>query len=137
MRTVEATRFVRATQPEVERHVDPGSIIEYEGTFTVVDVSETDGGWEVTGRGGGRLMEVTFEFEDREDGYVYRQAGDAGPFEEMESRLEMTRQDEGVLVTIRSTVSLSLPLPFADRIAAWKRRGELKRALERLAAAVE
>lgn len=136
MRTVEVTRFVRGTLPEVRRQVDPGTIIEYEGTFTVVDVTETGAGWEVTGRGG-RLMEVRFEFEPREDGYVYRQAGDAGPFDEMETSLEMARQDEGVSVTMRSTVSLGVPLPLADRVAAWKRRGELKRALTQLATDVE
>lgn len=136
MRTVEASRFVRATLPEVERHLDPATIIDYEGTFSVVDVREADGGWVVTGRGGG-LMEVEFEVEAREDGYVYRQAGDAGPFEEMETTLELARKDEGVTVTMQSSVSLGVPLPLADRVAAWKRRGELKRALRRLAAAVE
>lgn len=136
MRTVEASRFVRATLPEVERHLDPATIIDYEGTFSVVDVRETDAGWVVTGRGGG-LMEVEFEVEAREDGYVYRQAGDAGPFEEMETSLELARKDEGVTVTMQSSVSLGIPLPLADRVAAWKRRGELKRALRRLAAAVE
>lgn len=137
MRTVETSRFVLATLPEVERHLEPGTIIEYEGTFSVVDVAETDAGWEVTARGGGRLMEVRFEFEPLEDGYVYRQAGDAGPFDEMETRLETARKDEGVTVTMRSDVSLGLPLPLADRVAAWKRGGELNRALARLAADVE
>jgi hypothetical protein len=33
-------------------------------------------------------------------------------------------------------VSLNLPLPLADRVAAWKRRGELRRAAEELAASV-
>ena len=136
MRTVEASRFVRATLPEVERHLDPATIIDYEGTFSVVDVEETDAGWVVTGRGGS-LMEVEFVVEAREDGYVYRQAGDAGPFEEMETTVELARKDEGVTVTMQSTVSLGIPLPLADRVAAWKRRGELKRALRRLAAELE
>ena len=37
---------------------------------------------------------------------------------------------------MRSSVSLNLPLPFADRIAAWKRRGELQRAIDELAESV-
>ena len=136
MRSVEVSRFVRATLPEVERRLDPAAIVEYEGTFTVVDVEETDDGWLVTGRGGG-VLEARFVFEERGDGYVYRQEGDAGPFDEMETRLALARRDEGVDVTMRSSVSLGVPLPLADRVAAWKRRGELKRALARLAADVE
>jgi hypothetical protein len=39
---------------------------------------------------------------------------------------------------MNSTVSAGLPLPtITDRVAAWKRRGELRRALARLAADVE
>lgn len=136
MRTVEVSRFVRATLPEVERELTPAAIVEYEGTFTVLDVEETADGWVVTGSGGG-VIEARFAFEERGDGYVYRQEGEAGPFEEMETRLSLARRDEGVEVTARSSVSLGVPLPFADRVAAWKRKGELKRALSRLAADVE
>ena len=136
MHEVEVSRFVGATLPAVERQLSPAAIIEYEGTFTVMDVEETGDGWIVTGRGGG-LLEARFVFEEREDGYVYRQAGDAGPFEEMETTIRLSRRDEGVEVTARSAVSLGVPLPLVDRVAGWKRRGELKRALGRLAADVE
>ena len=136
MHSVEVTRFVRATLPEVERRLSPATIVEYEGTFDVVDVEETAVGWTVTGQGGG-LIEARFDFEAREDGYVYRQAGDAGPFDEMETRIELARRNEGVDVTARSSVSLGVSLPLVDRVAAWKRKGELKRALSRLAADLE
>ena len=136
MRTVEVSRFVRATLPEVERRLTPAAIVEYEGTFSVLDVEETDAGWVVTGRGGG-VIEARFSFEEREDGYAYRQEGEAGPFERMETRLSLARRDEGVEVTATSSVSLGVPLPLVDRVAAWKRKGELKRALARLAADVE
>lgn len=137
MRSVEATRFVRATLPEVERLLTPGAIIEYEGTFVVREVTETDDGWVVTAHAAGRLFEMRFVFEAREEGYVYRQESEDGPFTRMETRLALARRDEGVDVTMRSTVGLRLPLPFADRVAAWKRKGELKRALKRLAADAE
>lgn len=136
MRTVEVSRFVRATLPEVERRLTPAAIVEYEGTFSVLDVEETDAGRVVTGRGGG-VIEARFSFEEREDGYAYRQEGEAGPFEEMETRLSLARRDEGVEVTATSSVSLGVPLPLVDRVAAWKRKGELERALARLAADVE
>jgi hypothetical protein len=135
MRTVEASRFVQATKPVVDRQLDPATILEYEGTFNVMDVEETGTGWLVTGSGGG-ILGAEFEFEATEDGYVYRQVGEAGPFEEMETRLSIEPRDEGVQVTLQSSVSLGVPLPLVDRIAAWKRRGELNRALKRLAADV-
>lgn len=33
---------------------------------------------------------------------------------------------------MRSAISLAISLPFADRIAAWKRSGELEGALDRI-----
>jgi len=51
----------------------------------------------------------------------------------METWLTVAPEDEGSRVSMRSAVSLGVPLPFADRIAAWKRAGELERALDRLA----
>lgn len=137
MRTVEVSRFVGATLPEVRRLLSPGTIIEYEGTFVVREVTETDEGWVVTTQAAGRLFEMRFVFEEREDGFLYRQESDDGPFTQMETELTLSRRDEGVDVTMRSSVGLRLPLPFADRVAAWKRKGELKRALKRLAADVE
>jgi hypothetical protein len=137
MRTVEASRFVRAHPREIERLLTPETVLDYEGTFTAVDVEEGDGETVVEARAGGRLMAARFVFDDREDGLGYRQDGEAGPFDAMETEVTYAREDEGVRVTMRSAVSLSLPLPFADRIAAWKRRGELRRALSRLADDVE
>lgn len=137
METVEATRFVRARPRAVERLLAPETVLEYEGTFTVVDVDEADTGTVVTARAGGGLLTARFVFEPRDDGYVYRQDGRSGPFEAMETRLTVGPEDEGTQVTMRSSVSLAVPLPFADRIAAWKRRGELDRALDRLATDVE
>lgn len=129
------SRFVRATRPEVERLLTPDLLIEYEGTFTVRDVTETDEGAVVTAGASG--MGAEFVFVEHEDGYVYRQRGEAGPFDEMETTVTVAAEDEGTRVTMRSSVSLGLPLSaLTDRIAAWKRRGELERALERLAADV-
>lgn len=137
MRTVEVSRFLQAYPREVDRLLTPETVLDYEGTFTAIDVDETDGTTVVDAQAGGRLMEARFVFEDREDGLVYRQDGRAGPFEAMETEVTVAAENEGARVTMRSSVSLALPLPFADRVAAWKRRGELERALRRLAADVE
>lgn len=133
MYTVEVTRDVPATVVSVDRVLSPASIIEAEGTFTVVDVDERDdGSTMVTARASG--IQATFAFDELDDGYRYRQEGDAGPFESMETTLTRERADGGARLTARSSVSLGLPLRgLTDRIAGWKRRGELDRLLESLA----
>jgi len=135
MREVEVSRFVPATVAELDRHLSPAAVVEAEGTFTVDAVTETDDGWTVAATAGG--MTAEFAFEPREDGYHYSQVGDRGPFEAMETTLSLARENEGTIVTARSVVSLGLPLGVVtDRVAAWKRRGELDRALEAFADAV-
>lgn len=132
MREVEVSQFVRAAPAEVERALEPARVVEYEGSFEVFDVRSVDDATMV--EAGGRGLRMELRFEDREDGIYYEQEGEAGPFEEMWTQLSWTNEDEGSRVTARSGVSLRLPLPaVSDRIAAWKRRGELRRALGRLA----
>ena len=132
MREVSVSRFVPSTPNELDRLLGPRQLIEYEGSFSVDAVEQGESEQFVTASGPG--LTVQYRFEDRSEGWYYEQAGEAGPFEAMETRLTIDRENEGSRVTMHSTVSLSLPLPFVDRIAAWKRRGELKRALEALEA---
>ena len=134
MREVEVSRFVRATPTELRRTLSLEAIVEYEGSFDVQEVTERDGETLVTV--GGRGLTFTLRFEARENGYDYAQDGERGPFERMETRLRYRRENEGCRVTITSAVALGAPLPGGDRIAAWKRKGELKRALDALAADV-
>jgi len=136
MREVTAERFVAATSSELDGALSPRAVLEYEGTFSVEDVTETEDGWTVTARAPG--MTVTFDFTERDRGVHYVQRGDAGPFDAMETTITYEREREGSVVTARSAVSLGLPVAaVSDRIAAWKRRGELRRALDELAADVE
>lgn len=135
MREVSATRFVRATPAAVGRALTPATLIEYEGSFTVYEVSETDEGWLVIA--GSRGVELALAFEAREDGLVYEQRGE-GPLDTLETTVSYEPKDEGTHVEMQSTVSSGLPLSvLTDRVAGWKRRGELRRALKRLAADVE
>lgn len=136
MREVEVSRFVRARPAELDRQLTPETVVTYEGSFTVRNVEERADGWLVTA--GGRGLEMELAFEEREDGLYYEQRGDAGPLDTMWTRITYAPKDDGAVVTARSGVSLGLPLPaVTDRIAAWKRRGELKRALRGLAAEFE
>jgi hypothetical protein len=49
VREVEVSRFVQAPPAAVERALSPARIVEYEGSFEVVESEETDDGWRVTG----------------------------------------------------------------------------------------
>lgn len=132
MREVEVERFVQATEAELERVVTPELLVQYEGSFVVQDVDDRDDGWLVTV--GARGLEMELWFEALPDGLRYEQRESAGPFEEMWTTVTYTAKDDGSNVVARSGVSLDLPVAaISDRIAAWKRRGELERALDRLA----
>ena len=136
MRTVELERFVDATPREVRRALDPVSVVEYEGSFDVFDVEEVDGGTLVTAGGSG--LRLTLRFEELDDGIRYEQVDSEGPLETMETTITCAPKDQGSTVRAASTVSLGLPpAAVTDRVAAWKRRGELARGLEALADAVE
>lgn len=137
MRTVEVSRFVRAPPARIERALDPVSIVEYEGSFRVFDVVERETDTLVVAGGSG--LELSLRFEEREDGFYYEQEESEGqPLETMETTLTYAAKDEGTTVTAASTVGMGVPpAVLTDRIAAWKRRGELRRCLDALAADVE
>lgn len=136
MREIEVSRFVAAQPFEIESAVDPERVVEFEGSFDVLDVETTDGETVVTAGGGG--LRMVLRFEPREDGLYYEQEGDSGPFDEMWTQLTWEPENEGSRVSARSGVSLGLPVAsISDRVAAWKRTGELERALDALAAEVE
>lgn len=134
MREVERSRFVPMTPREIERLLDPRRIIDYEGSFSVESTTETDDGTLVTVSGPGLAFDLRFEPIDQ--GFYYTQAGAAGPFESMETWLTIEPENEGSRVVMQSSVSIGVPLPFSDRLAAWKRGGELDRFLDRLASDV-
>ncbi|MFB6082467.1 MAG: SRPBCC family protein [Halanaeroarchaeum sp.] len=132
MRTVSVTRHVGAPPTAVRHHLDPMTLVDAEGTFRAIDRLEEDDGVTVVAKGGG--MEVAFRFVETDAGYEYEQQGEAGPFETMRTTVTIEPEDEGSRVTMESTVSLGLPLAaVTDRVAAWKRKGELERALSTIA----
>lgn len=134
MREVTAARTVDAQPSAVERALSPAGIVEYEGSFRVEDVTEADG--ETVVSVAARGLGFALRFTPREDGWEYRQEG--GPLERMETTLTYEQADGGTRVELRSAVHVGYP-PAAlfDRLAGWKRRGELRRALSNLAADVE
>ena len=127
MREVSVSRFVPATPDEVERLLTPARLIEAEGSFTVRDTTERDGRTVVTaGRAG---LELTFVFESGECRLSYEQV--RGPLAQLSTTLSYESDDEGTTLTLESTVATGGP-GIVDRVAAWKRKGELQRAIASL-----
>lgn len=118
------SRFVRASPVEVERALTPERLVEAEGSFTVREVREDEDGTLVAaGRAG---VELLFRFESTEDGLAYTQL--EGPLERLATTVSYAPENEGTRLTARSEVAVRGP-GVLDRLAAWKRKGELKRAL--------
>lgn len=125
MREVELSRFVAAHPPEVARLLTPETVIAAEGSFDVRGVTSEDDATLVTvGRAG---LELRFRFEEREDGLVYDQL--EGPLETLRTTITCEPENEGTRLRARSTVAVGGP-GVVDRLAAWKRKGELRRALD-------
>ncbi|MFC7156422.1 SRPBCC family protein [Halomarina halobia] len=134
MPEVTVSRFVSAPPRVVLRRLTPAALVAYEGSFAVREVHEPEEGATVV-TAGARGLELALRFEQRPNGWYYRQEGEAGPFDAMETWVAVEAEDEGSRVTMRSDVDLGLPVPaLSGKVAAWKRRGELKRALSALAA---
>jgi len=129
MREVEVSRFVRAPPDAVAALLSPADLVDAEGSFRVRDVAETPEGTSVTV--GAYGLELTFLFTDREDGIEYEQI--EGPLETLRTTVTVAPENEGTRLTARSAVALGGP-GVLDRIAAWKRRGELDRAFDAIAA---
>lgn len=126
MREVEAGRFVQTYPAVVEDALSPRTILEAEGSFEVRAVTADSDRITVGGYG----LELVFEFTTRDDGFEYRQV--EGPLEQLHTTLRYEPENEGTRLTARSEVAVGGP-GFLDRLAAWKRRGELRRALEGVA----
>jgi hypothetical protein len=126
MREVEASRFVQTYPDVVEGVLSPETVLEAEGSFSVRDIAAD--GTQVTV--GGYGLELVFEFTRREDGIEYDQV--EGPLETLQTTLRYEPENEGTRLTARSEVAVGGPA-VVDRIAAWKRRGELRRALDGIA----
>lgn len=122
---VEVSRFVRAPPAVVQRVLSPVALVEAEGSFDVRGVEGGEG--ETLVRAGGYGLELLLTFEEREDGIAYRLR--EGPLDRLETVVTVTPEDEGSRVVARSTVVTGGPAVF-DRLAGWKRRGELERALD-------
>ncbi|MFD1513979.1 SRPBCC family protein [Halomarina rubra] len=131
MRTVEVSRFVAAPPSVVARVVTPRAVIEAEGSFDVQEVAEADEASETDQtlvRASKTGLSIVFAFEERADGLFYDQLD--GPLETLTTTVSYSAENEGTRLT--ATSDLEAGIGPMERLAAWKRRGELKRALRNL-----
>lgn len=129
MREVSVSRFVDAKPFEVERLLTPRTVVECEGSFDVREVTDSPEGTIVAAGKSG--VELLLRFEDRDEGVAYEQL--EGPLESLRTTITYAPENHGTRLTARSEVAAAGP-GVLDRLAAWKRRGELKRALAGIAA---
>ncbi len=141
MKEVEVTAVLDVPRVEVERKLSPESIVEYAGTYTVESVEESDDVTVLTAVG--EEIETVLEFRELDDGYVYSQRGDDGPFEEMHTRITVSENvngnDDGkTRVTVTSEFTFGGALSFlTDWLGTSIRRDEVERLLAALALDLE
>jgi len=145
MKDVEVSYAFTVSPEEIERHLTPRSIVEYQGTFEVRAVEETADGWEITVESErmGPDSRSVLEFTETESGYAYEQT-DGGVFESL--RTEITIDDDGeaidadedrdeyTWVTAQSSFSFGGTFRFIkDWFGASPRKKELERLFLNLA----
>lgn len=133
MREVTVSRFVDANPHEVAAVLTPETVVTCEGSFEVREVRD-EGDGETLVAAGKSGVGLLLRFEAYEDGVAYEQV--EGPLEALTTTIRYRAKDHGTQLTATSSVAASGP-SVLDRLAAWKRKGELKRALAGLAEAAQ
>lgn len=156
MRHVEVTADVAATPEEVLEALTPRSLIEFENTFEVTGVTETDDGWLVTGEAnaGDERIEMTVSVDRLPNGYAYELV-EGGFFDELSTSVHVHEPEPGEIEgdgdgnvdgvdtvdddTDRARIVWEseftfggLLAPVKDRLSDSNRQLELKRAMFRL-----
>lgn len=157
MQTVSASADIEASAEAVRDELSPRSIIEYEQTYDVVEVSETVDGWYLTVMSVEQGIEMELFFEELSNGFAYERVS-GRPFDQLRTTVTIdgdatadTEADgdanpaldaegthgDSVRVTMTSKFSFGgLLAPLTDWLASDKRRLELERALYNLAVEV-
>lgn len=138
MKDVEISYTFTVPRDEIEAHLTPQSIVEYQGTFDVRSVEETPDGWELTVESErmGPDSRSVLVCTETERGYRYVQKS-GGVFEQLQTEVAVD-EGEPTRVTVRSSFTFGGPLAFAkDWFAARWRRKELERFMMNLARELE
>ena len=132
MKEIETTLELDAPRDLTEELLGPEEIIEYEGTYEVDGVGETEDG-RVEVYASTDDIETAFAFEKLPNGYAFEQTGEA-PFDEQYTTITVYGEDGEVEVVARSEFTFGgLFSVVLDWFAAGTRQTELQRTLLRLA----
>lgn len=131
MQEVEVSRQIDAPTAAVEAVLSPAAIVEFAGTYEVVEVVEHDDAVVVTATADS--LETVLAFTGSPPPYIYTQRD--GPFAEMYTSLSVTGAP--AVVTVRSCFTFGPPLArVTDWLAIRDRRTELERLLAHIDVAV-
>lgn len=143
MERVETSVLIEASHEQVLSELSPRALVEYEGTFDVAEVEETETGTVIRAIAADQDLETELRFEEIPNGFGYEQ-GETGPFEELYTSITVSEYDgelpDGVdvdadeeapaRVTMRSRFTFGGRFArIKDWFAASTRREELQRAL--------
>lgn len=130
MREVEVTATFDIPPAEIERKLSPEAIIEYAGTYEIESAEHSGDRTVLTATGND--IGIVVEFTEREDGYIYTQVGNDGPFEEMRTQIAIAGGNE-TRVSVRSEFTFGGWLSvLTDWLGTDIRRDELERLLVNL-----
>lgn len=137
MREVETSAEYESSPSDIHDELDPKSIIEYEGTFLVREVTESDGGWLVNAVSKENNVEMEVFIEELPDGYTY-ELREGGFFDELRTTILIREGDDGTQVTVSSEFTFGGRLArLYDWLGAEDRQMELDRMLLTLAVELE
>lgn len=133
MEEIEESETFFVSSEVVDQTLSPRIIIECAGTYDIVEANRRDDRWQIVASA--EDLELKLEFVKLENGYVYEQIEDVGPFDEMYTSITYKEIERGCTeVTVTSRFTFGFPLPsITDRLAGWNRQVELRRMLMGLA----
>lgn len=135
MREVQVVAETDAPPERILEELSPEAIIEHADTFEIQETGSDDVDDRLTVSGG--EIEMTLEFDQTRDGYEFRQRGEDGPFEEMDTAVWVERSEPTrVVATSRFTFGGTLSF-LTDRWGEKYRREELERLVANLVSAVD
>ncbi len=131
MSVVQITTEITVPRTVVEEKLSPEAIVRYNEPWTLKSAEESDGKTVLTVFSE-QFDDVKLEFTQHSNGYSFRQVGENGPFEEMETKIELAGEEQTVIAI---TSEFTFGGRF-ERIKNWLgktvRREELEQLLRNL-----
>lgn len=131
MSVVQITTEITVPRTVVEEKLSPEAIVRYNEPWTLKSAEERDGKTVLTVFSE-QFDDVKLEFTQHSNGYSFRQVSETGPFEEMETKIELAGEEH-------TAIAITSEFTFGgrfERIKNWLgktvRREELEQLLRNL-----